>query len=234
MALPEDARKDMRTGKDAKKVTGTSKDESDDEDGLLTDLSDSRFVLSHRRDTEAAARALEKKSPPQPPRRRVGSKKRVSELSIFSRARVQLANLVESVMHSEHLAYALKLAVAVVLVTWPAFYGPFNTWYATSRASWAPLQLVLVFEVAIGSSFWIIMVRAGGVVFGCLWGFVAYKISHGNLVALVILLAVGVIPSTYVQLGTPYVKAGMISIVSMSVVGLGKFPYLLDLDGHWS
>jgi hypothetical protein len=39
---------------------------------------------------------------------------------------------------------------------------------------------------------------------------------------LVIILIFGIVPSAYVQVATRYVKAGMISIVSMTVVALGK------------
>ena len=225
MALPEDARKDLRTGKQWKK--GMADDDDDDDD----DGDDMHSTPSRRGDLETAARASEKvfrqqkkqqqqqqqQQPPPPPKHK---KKRTSEPSFVSRHRGHLADFIESAMQSEHLPYALKLAVAVMLVSWVAFYWPWNSWYSSSRATWAPLQLVLMFEVAIGSSFWVFMVRAVGVLFGCLWGFLAYEISHGNLVALVVLLAIAIIPSAYVQLGTPYVKAGMISIVSMSVVSL--------------
>lgn len=220
MALPGDARKDVRTGKKGSEDMG--EDDGEDEDDSAKPL------LSRRGDLETAASASEKitrsqSGPPmlsQPAAKKNKKKKRRAEQSAILRYRGQLADWVEATMHSEHLPYALKLAVAVFLVSWVAFYGPWNAWYSSSRATWAPLQLVLVFEVAIGSSFWIFMVRAGGVFFGCLWGFLAYKISHGNLVALVVLLVLGILPSTYVQLSTPYVKAGMISIVSMSVVSL--------------
>ena len=142
--------------------------------------------------------------------------------TFFSSYRKHTADFIESIQHSEHLGFALKLALAVFLVSFPAFYGPWNAWYTSSHANWAALQVVLVFEVAIGSSFWVFFVRVVGVVFGCFWGYVAYEIGRGTIPGLIVILVLGVIPSAYVQLGTPYVKAGMISIVSMSVVALGK------------
>ncbi len=105
------------------------------------------------------------------------------------------ANLIESTQQSEHLGYALKLAIAVFLASFPPSMRPWNGWYSSSRASWAALQVVLVFEVVIGSSFWIFVVRAAGVVFGCFWGYIAYEIGRGTLPALVVILVFGIIPS---------------------------------------
>ncbi len=66
-----------------------------------------------------------------------------------------------------------------------------------------------------------------GVIFGSVFGYLAFVIGKGNLFALVVWLVVGIVPSAYVQLGTGYVKAGMISVVSMTVVALGKEGRLL-------
>ncbi|KAK3944791.1 hypothetical protein QBC46DRAFT_455849 [Diplogelasinospora grovesii] len=242
--LPQNARKEARTGK------GTNSDKKSERGGANGDYTDddSDALLQHRRNDEeaaAAAAAGEKTiqilqrtgaAPPPPPppsttkqqqqqlkrrQNKPGQQQQQQQKSgtpAWWRARG--ADLVESVTGSEHLGFAIKLAIAVFLVSWPAFYGPFNTWYVYYRAGWAPLQLVLVFEVAIGSSLWIFIVRAFGVVYGCVWGYLAYEIGRGHLVPLVIILILGVIPSAYVQLGTPYVKAGMIAIISMCIVAL--------------
>ncbi len=119
------------------------------------------------------------------------------------------------------MAFALKLTIAVFLVSFPAFVAPWNSWYSAVRGVWAPLQLILVFEVAIGSSLFVFAVRAAGVLFGCLFGYLAYVVGQGNPFVLVVWLVLGIVPSAFVQLGTKYVKAGMISIVSMPVVALG-------------
>ncbi|KAL8831779.1 MAG: hypothetical protein Q9191_000665 [Dirinaria sp. TL-2023a] len=57
------------------------------------------------------------------------------------RLRGMLADTVEWIQDSDDLLYALKLAIAVVLVTWPAFVARWNTWYSLNRgreyaASW--------------------------------------------------------------------------------------------------
>ena len=138
------------------------------------------------------------------------------------RARHAAADAIEWSKNSDHLAYAIKLTLAVFLVSWPFFVTSWNKWYTGVKGLWAPMQLILVFEVAIGTSLFVFLVRLSGVIFGCVVGYLSYVIGNGNRPVMVVVQLVGFIPSIYVQLATKYVKAGMISIVSMVVVGLGK------------
>lgn len=64
------------------------------------------------------------------------------------------------------------------------------------------------------------ILRAIGTTLGCLWGWAAWESRHGNQIVCAVMICIGLIPATYVQLGTKYPKAGMISIVSMCVVSL--------------
>jgi hypothetical protein len=221
MALPETARKEKRTGNEPSKKTNKTKEGGDD--------SDSEPERDAKKDEEANPSSNNKVSPRREhARTHSGGKPSQKDVEASPRWRsvmwwrTQIADMTDSVFHSEHIAYALKLTTAVFAITWIPFYGPFNSWFASMRGIWVPLQLVLTFEVAIGSSIDVFFVRAGGVVFGCVWGYASYEISRGQLPALVVILVPGILVSSYVQLGTSYVKAGMISIVSMSIVALGK------------
>ena len=49
------------------------------------------------------------------------------------RLRGVLADTVEWMQKSDDLLYALKLTIAVFLVTWPAFVARWNTWYSLNR-----------------------------------------------------------------------------------------------------
>ena len=65
--------------------------------------------------------------------------------------------------------------------------------------------------------------RSIGTVLGCLWGWAAVEAVQANYPArflCAIFLSVGLIPSTYVQLGSNYPKAGQVAIISMCVVAL--------------
>ena len=62
--------------------------------------------------------------------------------------------------------------------------------------------------------------RGIGTTLGCLWGWAAWEALNGEPVVCAVMICIGVIPSTYVQLGSKYPKAGIVSIISISVVAL--------------
>ncbi|KAM3085092.1 hypothetical protein ACMFMG_003524 [Clarireedia jacksonii] len=206
LALPDNARRDARTG-------NKQDDPGDDDDNSIS----SGETVLEKKDEESAVPKEEPKSlpkPSQPPKRK---KKKGT---FFFRLRNRLADVIEYPGGSDDISYALKLTVAVFLVTWPAFLAQWNTWYSLQRGLWAALQLVLITEVAIGTSVMMFMVRGVGTTLGCIWGYAAYEAHHGNRVVAVVMIVIGIIPSAYIQLGSKYIKAGMVSIISMCVVVL--------------
>ncbi|KAI1806619.1 hypothetical protein F4811DRAFT_509714 [Daldinia bambusicola] len=210
-ALPENARKGARTGHGIKEDTGRRGD----------DIDDSEEQLLRRTEDEETGHTISKQ-PTTPEKGSIPTRKRTqrSETSRVMWLRGLAADTVEFFAESDDLAFALKMCIAAFIVTWPAFVPSLNAWYNSVRGSWASLQLVLVFEVSVGTSFQGFFLRVFGVIFGCVVGFLAYEIGQGNRIVAVVVLVFGIIPSSYIHLGTPYVKTGIISMVSMSVVGL--------------
>ncbi len=97
---------------------------------------------------------------------------------------------------------------------------------------WAALQLVLITEVSIGNSITTFIIRGIGTTLGCLWGWAAWEARKGNAIVCAAMICIGNIPSAYVQLGTKYPKAGMVSIISMAVVALST--ELVTVPGNLS
>ncbi|OTB06416.1 hypothetical protein M426DRAFT_72217 [Hypoxylon sp. CI-4A] len=208
-ALPENARKEARTGHGVRE--DPNENDTDGSDGQL---------LGQSKDEESGH--VISKQPTIPEKGEIPRRKgpRKSEASTILWLRGLAADAVEFFAESDDLAFALKMSIAAYLITWPAFVPEYNAWYNSVRGSWASLQLVLVFEVSVGTSFQGFFLRAFGVVFGCVVGFLAYEIGQGNRVVAIVILVLGIIPSAYIRLGTPYIKTGIISMVSLSVVGL--------------
>ncbi|OBT41288.1 hypothetical protein VE00_08429 [Pseudogymnoascus sp. WSF 3629] len=213
LSLPEQGRKDKRQGKE---------DQQDDDKGPH----ETRAKVKTD-DLEAGDQTAPAQKPPTPKvTKKVKPKE--EEKSRFARLRIKLADFVDRVSASDDVEYAIKLTIAVLLVTWPAFVGKWNTWYYLNRGLWAALQLVLITEVVIGASVWVFLLRVVGTTIGCCWGLAAFEASGGNRVITVVMLVIGVVPSTYVQLGTTYVKAGMVCIISMCIVALATFDNTLS------
>ncbi|TVY68909.1 putative membrane protein, partial [Lachnellula suecica] len=218
LALPANAKKSNRTGK-------RNKDDDDDEAG-------SEESLLTKKDVESApAKESGSQSPPLAKQATKSKSKDSKKRTLTHRLRNGLADVIEYLAESEDFWYALKLTIAVFLVTWPAFVYKWNTWYSLNRGLWAALQLVLITEVAIGTSVMTFMLRGVGTTIGCIWGYAAYEARNGNRVVTVVLLVIGIIPSTYIQLGSKYVKAGMVSIISMCVVALATEDHTVPGSG---
>lgn len=204
-SLPEQGRKDARSGKTL----------DEDEDMSSITSNDSLKTASSDECNSASARNIATGTYSPMPQKQARTQRPLSY-----RMRHGTADFVEYMVQSEDVLYALKLTIAVFLVTWPSFIADWNYWYYINRGLWASLQLVLVTEVAIGSSVWVFVQRLAGTSLGCLWGWAAFSARDGNPYVTTVMLVLGILPSTYVQLGSKYIKAGMVSIISMCVVAL--------------
>ncbi|KAI1155229.1 hypothetical protein F4825DRAFT_408601 [Nemania diffusa] len=222
--LPENARKGARTGYGSIEDSRNEDDES---------TSNSTYALVRpMTDEETGATCSKEDILPQNERISCQRGARESRSSNILRIRGLAADTVEFFQGSDDLAFALKMSIAALLVTWPAFVPSLNDWYSSVRGSWATLQLILVFEVSIGTTFLGFFLRALGTTFGCSIGIIAWEAGQGNRVVLVIILFIGLLPASYVHLATPYVKAGIICMISLSVVGLATVVQVND-DKPW-
>ena len=66
------------------------------------------------------------------------------------------------------------------------------------------------------------VLRAFGTTLGCLWGWAAVEARGGEPVVCAAMIFIGIIPCTYVQLGSKYPKAGMVGTVSICIVALAS------------
>ena len=214
-ALPNTGRKDNRKG--------TSNEREDDDDDEVGSLNSTRSLLVHQGDLEKnpIPRKIEEESKKQVKESRAQDSER-QKIPYSLRLRGQAADVLEWIQYSEDLLYAMKLGVAVYLVLWPAFVASWNTWYSLNRGLWAALQLVLITEVSIGTSVWTFVLRGAGTTVGCIWGWAAVEARGGNPIVCAAMIFVALFPCAYIQLGTKYPKAGMVCIVSISVVALSS------------
>ncbi|EEY14920.1 conserved hypothetical protein [Verticillium alfalfae VaMs.102] len=227
MVLPQTMRKKGRSGR-----IPTPKEESRmEEEGTVEELD--RPLARQRADVESVPNVLEAsfqhaKPPfPTPPttndevkRKKKEERRAAASGGITSRIRARVADVYESLQRSDDAIYAIKLAIAFFIISWPGFIPSWHEWYAKVRGVWAPLQLILIFEVVIGTSFFVFILRLVGVTFGCVMGYAACVAGGSHRAPLVVILVIGVVPSVYIQLGTKYVKTGMVAISSMTAVAL--------------
>ncbi|KAM0277116.1 hypothetical protein ACHAQH_006060 [Verticillium albo-atrum] len=222
MVLPQAMRKKGRSGK-----IPTPKESRMEEEGTVEELD--KPLTQQRADEESVPNTLEAsfqhaKPPfPAPPKKKSKTKRKKRDPAsrgVVNFVRARVADIYESLQKSDDAIYAVKLAIAFFVISWPGFIPSWHQWYAEIRGVWAPLQLILIFEVVIGTSFFVFILRLIGVLFGCVMGYVACVAGNGHKAPLVVILAIGIVPSVYIQLGTKYVKTGMVAISSMTAVAL--------------
>lgn len=233
MVLPKMARKKGRTGHDstaekqeAQEQLETSSIELEkpltrqplDEEQALPEALARRETLTKAVEEDEKREARKKQKEKQKQRKQKG---------FLLPIRHWAANLYESLQKSDDAIYATKLVVAFFAISWPGFIPAWRSWYSAYRGLWAPLQLILIFEVAIGTSLFVFVIRLVGVIFGCLVGFLSVEIGGGNKIVMVVVLLIGIWPSVYLQLASKYVKTGMVALTSMTAVALSK-----SLEAH--
>ncbi|KAM0261666.1 hypothetical protein ACHAQJ_002117 [Trichoderma viride] len=239
MVLPEGARQAARRGD----LVGNgppvseSKDSSDlleddeqqpgeripDEEAVSTIASRCVRALRNRRTRSKKKEKKEKTKEKAEKHRRSKHKdggKGAPNSSWVLRLREKVADGFEWAQDSDALTYALKLSFAIFLVSWPAFVPSWNAWYGDVHGVWAPLQLIFIFEVAIGTSLVTFVIRLIGLVLGCTAGYVSFVIAGGSRAITVVVLAFTLLPSAYFHVATKYVKAGAAAIISINVVAL--------------
>ncbi|KAF3129726.1 hypothetical protein TWF594_010850 [Orbilia oligospora] len=138
-----------------------------------------------------------------------------------TRLRGALADVVDWVVTSPHLHYALKLAIGAMLLSWPAFVPEFSIFFYTYRGLWVIVIYILVFENSVGTSVQVFAYRTVGTIIGSLWGYAAWSAGRGNPYVIAVMLYFGFLVAFYIQLNTRYVKAGMVLTISMVVVSVG-------------
>lgn len=124
-ALPASGRQAARQG--------ASDDQADDPEEKETLLKDRKKRDLERDAGEVEQRAQERLKPLTSDNSKRGRGIMSEPKSLSLHVRGRLADIIEWALESDDLQYALKLAVAVFLVTWPAFIAKWNTWYSLNR-----------------------------------------------------------------------------------------------------
>jgi len=133
-ALPAKGRKANRQG--------ASNDDADDDDDTSS-LHSRRSLLAKAREHEDlernASSATDAGAGAESPNLKSGvlnerdTKKKVDPLPLSLRLRGKAADVLEWLQSSEDVLYALKLAFAVLLVSWPGLVASWNNWYSLNR-----------------------------------------------------------------------------------------------------
>ncbi|KAI0075450.1 hypothetical protein K474DRAFT_1646442 [Panus rudis PR-1116 ss-1] len=114
--------------------------------------------------------------------------------------RVKLWHFHRSLKNSSHLRHAIKNAVGVALLSFPAFLpdssgGP--RWFEGVHGQWMVISYLWVLETNTGATWRTGYLRILGTIMGAVYGYVAWVIFHANPYGLVALVTLADIPITW-------------------------------------
>lgn len=120
----------------------------------------------------------------------------------------------------EHFRFGFQVVVALMLASFPMFIPKTRAWYISYRGTWIGFVCILCLEPSVGGTFWVFFLRGVGVIIGAAWGYLSYaaSIHNRNPYLETVITVFGAVPGFYFLLGSPYVKAAIIQIISIYVV----------------
>ncbi|SJM88074.1 uncharacterized protein ZBIST_4263 [Zygosaccharomyces bailii] len=119
-----------------------------------------------------------------------------------------------------HFRFGFQVAVALMLASFPMFVPKTRPWYIRFRGAWVGFVCILCMEPSVGGTFWAFFLRMLGVIIGSAWAYLSYAAGHHQTDPYLetVITAIGAVPGFYFFLGTPYVRAAIIGIISIYIV----------------
>lgn len=119
-----------------------------------------------------------------------------------------------------HFRFGFQVAIALILASFPMFIPKTRDWYIKYHGAWVGFVCILCMEPSVGGTFWSFFLRMLGVVIGSSWAYLSYAAGHhqSDPYLETVITAIGAAPGFYYFLGTPYVRAAIIGIISIYIV----------------
>ncbi|KAI8641877.1 hypothetical protein BD408DRAFT_417551 [Parasitella parasitica] len=121
--------------------------------------------------------------------------------------------------------FALKMAVAVLVLCLPSFVPASSGWYWSVRGQWAAMTVIAIMNPTSGgtveASFW----RIVGTLVGAFVGWAALAAGDGSPYLLAVFAVLLALPSFYIHLGSTYNKVGIVCLTTYMVVALSRYAY---------
>ncbi|KAI0928180.1 hypothetical protein AcW2_004274 [Taiwanofungus camphoratus] len=116
------------------------------------------------------------------------------------RARLWLAKIHRSVQHSSHLRHAMKNAIGVAILSFPAFMPLASSgrkWFTSWHGQWMVISYLWVLETNTGATWRTGYLRLFGTILGAIYAYITWLICKTNPFGLVILVTAADIPITW-------------------------------------
>ncbi|KAI8984474.1 hypothetical protein BDF20DRAFT_392181 [Mycotypha africana] len=151
-------------------------------------------------------------------------KKKLENWPVMLRIRYQIWVYMQYLTRYE-FKFALKMAIAVLVLSIPAFLPSWEGWYYSVRGQWAPMTVIAIMNPTSGgtiqASFW----RVVGTLAGAFTGWAALAAGDGSPYLLGVFAVLLALVSFYIHLGSTYNKVGMVTLTTYEVVALSRYVF---------
>ncbi|CCD23563.1 uncharacterized protein NDAI_0B05300 [Naumovozyma dairenensis CBS 421] len=122
--------------------------------------------------------------------------------------------------YKAHFRFGFQVAIALMMASFPMFIPKTRHWYIDYRGPWIGFVCILCVETSVGETFWVFFLRAVGCILGAAWGYLSYVagIHQTNPYLETVITVFGAVPGFYFLIGSPYLKAAIIYIISIYIV----------------
>lgn len=177
-------------------------------------------LLMQRTSTHRASISTEKHLLPITTRNSTGGRVRTDFSTQIVNMLIWINNI--CIRTKSHFIFGFQVTVALMTASFPMFVPKIRAWYIDYEGAWIGFVCILCMEPSVGGTFWVFFLRAVGVILGAFWGMVSYwsGVNQTNPYLETVITVFGAVPGFYYLLGTPYVKAAIIQIISIYIVML--------------
>ncbi|KAI9495945.1 hypothetical protein BDB00DRAFT_811080 [Zychaea mexicana] len=172
--------------------------------GVIEDLEAGGAIKEEKEEEDKQQQQLEKIKPPLFLRIRYGTWKTLQYLKKYE------------------FKFALKMALAVLLLSFPAFIPSSTAWYESVRGQWSCMTIIAIMNPTSGgtweASFW----RIVGTLVGAFTGWAALEADGGSPYLLALFAVLLSIPFFYIHLASTYNKVGIVVLMTYMAVALSR------------
>ncbi|KAF9578679.1 hypothetical protein BGW38_005413 [Lunasporangiospora selenospora] len=127
------------------------------------------------------------------------------------------------IFRSFQVKYAVKAAVATMILLIPAFVDLTRPYFVQYRGEWALISMLIVMVPTVGGTNIVGIYRIMGTLVGCLVGVVVYLLFPAHDIMLPICCLLFAIPNFYLVLISAYPRIGQVTLLAFNLVLLQTY-----------
>ncbi|KAG1756228.1 uncharacterized protein EDB91DRAFT_1091325 [Suillus paluster] len=146
--------------------------------------------------------------------------------SVVLQLRLRASKIIRNTQHSSHLRHAMKNAIGVAMLSFPAFL-PSNSagfqWFSRIHGQWMIISYVWVLETNTGATWRVGYLRLSGTILGAIYAYITWVICKRNSIGIVVMVTFFDIPITWLVTKSSIPSLGVVASITLPPVVLSQY-----------